>query len=77
MSKLVQIKNVPDGVHRTLKARAAQAGMTLSDYLLKEISDVAARPTLEEVLAKLKARGPISKPFDSAAAVRAEREGRR
>jgi plasmid stability protein len=77
MSKLVQIKNVPDGVHRTLKARAAQAGMTLSDYLLKEISDVAARPTLEEVLAKLKARGPISKPFDSAAAVRAEREARR
>ncbi|MEP6862769.1 MAG: hypothetical protein ABJE66_19240 [Deltaproteobacteria bacterium] len=77
MSKLVQIKNVPEGVHRTLKARAAQAGMTLSDYLLKEISEVAARPTLEEVLAKLKARGPIAKPFDSAAAVRAEREARR
>jgi plasmid stability protein len=77
MSKLVQIKNVPDRVHRTLKARAAQAGLTLSDYLLKEISDVAARPTLDEVLAKLEARGPISKPFDSAAAVRAEREARR
>ncbi len=76
MSKLVQIKNVPEAVHRTLKARAAQAGMTLSDYLLKEISDVAARPALEEILARLKARGPISKPFDSAAAVRAEREGR-
>ena len=77
MSKLVQIKNVPDAVHRTLKARAAQAGMTLSDYLLKELSEVAARPTLEEVLSRLKARGPIDKPFDSAAAVRAERESRR
>lgn len=77
MSKLIQIKNVPDTIHRTLKARAASAGMTLSDYLLKEISDVAAKPTLEEILARLKARGPISKPFDSAAAVRAERETRR
>ena len=77
MSKLIQIKNVPDPIHRTLKARAASAGMTLSDYLLKEISDVARKPTLEEILARLKVRGPISKPFDSAAAVRAEREARR
>jgi hypothetical protein len=77
MSKLIQIKNVPDSVHRTLKSRAAQAGMTLSDYLLKELSDVAARPTLEEILARLEARGTRGKPFDSAAAVRAERESRR
>lgn len=77
MPKLVQIKNVPDAVHRVLKVRAAQAGMTLSDYLLKEISDVAARPTLDEILARLDERGPISKPFDSAAAVRAEREARK
>ncbi|MHB8877511.1 MAG: FitA-like ribbon-helix-helix domain-containing protein [Myxococcaceae bacterium] len=74
---MIQIKNVPDPVHRTLKARAAQAGMTLSDYLLKEISSVAERPTLEELLARLKARGPIDSRFDSAAAVRAERESRR
>ena len=77
MSKLVQIKNVPDAVHRTLEARAAQAGMTLSDYLLKEISDIAARPTLDEILNGLKKRGPIDRKFDSAAAVRAERESRR
>lgn len=77
MSKLVQIKNVPDAVHRTLKARAAQAGMSLSDYLLKEISAVAARPTLDDVLAGLKARGPVDRPFDTAAAVRKERESRR
>lgn len=77
MPKMVQIKNVPDATHRTLKSRAAQAGMTLSDYLLKEISAVAERPTLESILAGLKARGPIDKPFDSATAVRAERESRR
>jgi plasmid stability protein len=77
MSKLIQIKNVPDAVHRTLKARAAQAGMTLSDYLLKEISDIAARPTLDEILERLETRGPIDRKFDSAAAVRSERESRR
>jgi antitoxin FitA len=77
MAKLVQIKNVPDPVHRTLKARAAQAGMTLSDYLVKELTAIAARPTLEEVLAGLKSRGPIDRPFDTAAAVRRERESRR
>jgi antitoxin FitA len=37
MSKMIQIRNVPDELHRTLKVRAAQAGMTLSDYLLSEI----------------------------------------
>ncbi len=77
MSKLIQIKNVPDAVHRTLKSRAAEAGMTLSDYLLKEIEGVASRPTLDEVLASLKARGPIDKPFDSASAVRRERDSRK
>lgn len=77
MSKMVQIKNVPEVIHRTLKSRAAQAGMTLSDYLLREISAVARRPTLEDLLAGLRARGPIDKPFDSAAATRAEREFRR
>lgn len=77
MPTMIQIKNVPDRVHRTLKARAAQAGMSLSDYLLREISAVAERPTLEEILTRLKARGPIDSHLDSAAAVRAERESRR
>jgi hypothetical protein len=77
MPKLVQIKNVPDAVHRKLKARAAAAGMTLSDYLLKAISDAAAQPTLEEILERLRERGPVDRPFDSAAAIRAERESRR
>ena len=77
MAKLVQIKRVPDAVHRTLKVRAAAAGMTLSDYLLGELTALAERPTMEEIVARLKARGPVGKAFDSAAAVRAERETRR
>ena len=77
MSTMIQIKNVPSPVHRTLKARAAQAGMSLSDYLLREISAVAERPTLDELLARLAARGPIDRRFHSGAAVRAERESRK
>jgi antitoxin FitA len=51
MSKMVQIRNVPDALHRKLKARAADAGQTLSDYLLAEIGRLAARPSREEGLA--------------------------
>jgi plasmid stability protein len=50
MSKMIQIRNVPDDLHRTLKVRAAKAGMTLSDYLLSEIERVAAKPTMKEWL---------------------------
>jgi plasmid stability protein len=50
MSKMIQIRNVPDELHRTLKVRAAKAGMTLSDYLLSEIELVAKKPTMREWL---------------------------
>jgi plasmid stability protein len=56
MAKMIQIRNVPDDVHRTLKARAASAGMTLSDYLRNEVEQVAARPTLEDLVARLRAK---------------------
>ena len=46
----IQIKNVPPDVHRTLRRRAAEAGMSLQEYLLAELTDQARRPTLEEVL---------------------------
>jgi plasmid stability protein len=48
MSKMIQLRNVPDALHRTLKARAALAGMSLSGYLLAEIREIAERPTLAE-----------------------------
>ena len=56
MSKMIQIRNVPDELHRTLKVRAAQAGMTLSDYLLSEIEQIAAKPTLAEMMERLRRR---------------------
>jgi antitoxin FitA len=76
MSVMVQIRNVPDELHRRLKARAAMAGMSLSEYLLSEIRQIADRPTLEEMRERLARRTPIEGDFDTAAAVRAERDAR-
>ena len=59
MSKMIQIRNVPEDLHRTLKVRAAKAGMTLSDYLLSEIERVAERPTLAEMMERLRSREPV------------------
>ncbi len=59
MAKMVQIRNVPDELHRKLKARAAQEGMTLSDYLLSEIEQVARKPTLAEMMERLRSREPV------------------
>lgn len=58
MSKMIQIRNVPDDVHRTLKARAAAAGMSLSDYLKRDLERAAGRPSLEEIDGRVRARGP-------------------
>ena len=57
MSKMIQIRNVSDAAHRTLKARAAAAGMSLSDYLKRDLEAAAARPSLEEIDARVTARG--------------------
>ena len=76
MSAMIQIRNVPDPLHRRLKARAALAGMSLSDFLLREIQLVAERPTLEELRARLEKRAPVSLSESPAHAVRAERERR-
>lgn len=56
MSKTVQIRKVPERVHRTLRTRAAAAGLSLSDYLLAEIVRVADRPAIADVLARAEAR---------------------
>ena len=74
MSKMVQIRNMPDALHRTLKARAADAGRTLSDYLLAELERVAARPTREEMLARIRGRKRVSLKTSAAAIIREERD---
>ena len=59
MSKMTQIRNVPDDLHRTLKVRAAKAGMTLSGFLLSEIEQVAEKPTLAEMMERLSHDPPV------------------
>jgi antitoxin FitA len=73
---MIQIRNVSDELHRRLKSRAALAGMSLSDYLLNEIRDLAERPTLEELRARLEQRSPVNPSVAPAEAVRAERDRR-
>jgi plasmid stability protein len=76
MSKMIQLRNVPDALHRSLKARAAMAGMSLSDYLLSEIREIAERPTLAELREHLHTRKPVTLRLDTARLVREEREER-
>jgi plasmid stability protein len=76
MSKMIQLRNVPDALHRTLKVRAAMASMSLSDYLLAEIREVAERPTLTEFRARLHKREPAAARLNAARLVREEREAR-
>jgi plasmid stability protein len=76
MSKMIQLRNVPDALHRSLKARAAMQGMSLSDYLLMEIKEIAERPTLTQLRERLHQRKPVSAQFDTALLVREEREAR-
>jgi len=76
MSTMIQIRNVPDPVHRRLKSRAALEGKSLSDYLLDEIRQVAERPTLDELRARLAARESVALPLAPGDALRAERDER-
>ena len=73
MSRMIHVRNVPDATHRKIKARAADAGMTLSDYLLAEIERVAALPTREEMLARMHARAPVTLKTPAAHLIRKER----
>ena len=74
MNTMIQIRNVPEALHRELKSRAALAGMSLSDYLLNEIRQVADRPTLEQLRARLDRRPATILSLAPADAVRAERD---
>ena len=59
MTKMIQIRNVPDDLHRRLKERASKAGMSLSEYLLSEMEQVAEKPTLPEMMARLAQDEPV------------------
>jgi hypothetical protein len=76
MAKMIQLRHVPDPLHRKLKARAAIEGLSLSDYLLGEVARLAERPTLNELRERLDRRQPVVPDTPPAEAVRAERERR-
>ncbi len=74
--KMVQIRNVPDDVHRRLKARAALEGRSLSEFALAELRRSLERPTRAELLERIQARERVAVTESAADAVRAERDGR-
>jgi len=57
---MIQLRNVPDDLHRRLKARAAKEGVSLSDYLIREVRFIAEQPTLQETLAEIAKLPPIT-----------------
>lgn len=71
---MVQIRNVPEALHRKLKVRAAASGQTLSDYLLAEMERLAARPTREEMLARIHSRRRVVLKTRAALVIRDERD---
>lgn len=73
---MIQVRNVPDALHRRLKARASMAGMSLSDYLLGELREIADRPTLAEFRDRLHQRRPLSVTPDTSGLLHEERAAR-
>jgi uncharacterized protein (DUF1778 family) len=73
VAKMIQLRHVPDDLHRTLKSRAALEGLSLSDFLLREVRRIAERPTVDELRRRLAARTPAPRRINSARLIRAER----
>jgi antitoxin FitA len=76
MSKLIQVRDVPDSVHDTLKSRAAREGMSLSDFIKRELERVAERPTMQEWLERAQQAKPIPSKRTAAQVIREVREER-
>jgi plasmid stability protein len=74
MSRMIQIRNVPDEIHRRLRIRAAGEGITLSEMLGREARRLAEQPSLEELRARLLGRRPVRPSVPSARLIREERD---
>ncbi len=74
VAKMVQIRNVPEEIHRTLKVRAAEAGVSLSDYLLGEAEQLAATPTIAELSERIRRRRTVKLRGSSAKIIRRHRD---
>ena len=73
---MIQIRHVPDEIHRTLKSRAAAAGMSLSDYLLAELRQIAERPTMEDMRERLRRLPTVDLDPSPTQLIREERDSR-
>jgi plasmid stability protein len=73
---LIQIRNVPEELHRRAKARAAMEGLTLSDLALRALEREIRRPTTAEIAARIRELGPVDDAPEAASLVRAERDAR-
>lgn len=73
---MIQLRHVPDALHRKLKARAAMEGLSLSGYVLRQIREVAERPTMQEMLERLARRTPVRVSMPPAEVIRQERDSR-
>jgi plasmid stability protein len=71
--RIIQVRNVPDTLHRRLKARAASAGMSLSRHLLAEIREIAERPTMAEMRERLRRQQPVTLATPAARIIREQR----
>jgi plasmid stability protein len=76
MPKMIQVRNVPDSLHRKLKSRAAMEGISLSDLVLKEMEHIAERPTMKELFERIASRTPVKYRISPAEILRQERENR-
>ena len=74
--RMIQLRNVPEVLHRSLQVRATSAGMPLSDYLIGELKEIAERPTLAEFRERLHGRMPVAAALDTARLLHEERAAR-
>jgi plasmid stability protein len=74
--KVIQVRNVPDRLHRKLKSRAALEGLSLSDYVLREMEQVAERPTIKELAQRIANLPPVKYKRSPAEILREERDSR-
>lgn len=74
MAKMIQLRHVPDALHRQLKARAAMAGLSLSDFLVREVRKIAEQPTPEEMRERLRQRDPYRGKLSPTEVLREERD---
>jgi antitoxin FitA len=73
--KMLQVRNIPDDLHRALKERAAREGTTMSDLVLRELPRLAHKPSPEQVIARIRSRSPVGGPH-AAEVIREARDRR-